>query len=300
MAKIRFEDLLLVYRNAAFATGSGDDEAVVTVTDPKIVALLTRVETEEYAVIETGVTLLDDLAKVQLGAAVKVRLETPRTGFGVLARTIDGLIKSLGGRRKEPRNYFLVDSRYEAGAPDPPELVQRYRKMLEIIDLLAHAATLVDETRSALIFVKDGQFEVPYLFDAADLRGLDVMEADRLLAQFADELHQDQKHAILFETVVELCRGQPRDTRFKFILRSLKDAADKVAGGYKLFIMGETVVAVPVHPSCCSLARHWWGRLRSGRSNAKFQPQDRDSEGRKGGRLATDGRRYAGAALACR
>lgn len=235
MAKIEFEDLVLLYSRSTFGQGGAEDESIVIVNDPKIVDLLTRVENEEYAVIETGVTLLDDLSKVQLGAEVRVRLEAPRAGFGVLARGVDSLIRSPNGRRKEPRHFYLINPRFGPDDPNPPEILKRYRKVLAIVELLSKAATLIDETRSELIFVKEGRIDVPIQFDSTDLGALDVDEADRLLNQFGDELHNEQKLAILFETVVELCRGQSSNGRFKILLHSLKEVTDKVAAGYKLF-----------------------------------------------------------------
>lgn len=236
MARIKFEDLLELYRNTQFAAeGETENEAELTVASQAIADLLARLETDEDAAADAGIALLDDLEQVALGAKVKVRIDSPRLGLGVLARSADGLLNSIGARVKEPKHFYLVAPPYAPGDPVVPDLISRYRKVLELVQLFATAASFLDATRSDLIFVKDDKIVLPILFDADDLEVLDVAAADRLLIQFADELHHDQKCSILFEALVELCRAHRLDGRFKFVLANLTDLADKVAAGYRLF-----------------------------------------------------------------
>jgi hypothetical protein len=235
MPRIEFKDLLELYRHAQFGNGGGDDESKVTVATPAVADLLTRVDDDDYAIAETGVTLLDDLAKVKIDANVTARLDDPRSGFAVLAHDLDGLIKSPGGRIEEPKRFYLVDPPYTPGDAVVPDTVTRYRKVLALVQLFAEAASLLDATRSELVFVKEGKIVLPVSFEAKDLTALDMEAADRLLGQFADELHHDQKCSILFEALVEFCRAHKPESRFRFALRSLGDIADKVAAGYQLF-----------------------------------------------------------------
>lgn len=55
---------------------------------------------------------------------------------------------------------------------------------------------MLDATKSELVFVKDGKMIMPIRFNAGDLRALDTVAADRLLGQFADELHDEQKGVV--------------------------------------------------------------------------------------------------------
>ena len=236
MARIRFEQLLELYRDTQFAgEGSADDEYELTVASQAIVDLLVRLETDEDAAADAGIALLDDVDQVAVGATVKVRVDAPRLGLGVLARNVDGLLNSNGARVEEPRRFYLVDPGYAPGDAAVPDVIGRYRKVLEIVNLLAGAASFLDTTRSELIFVKEGKVVLPVRFDAADLAALDIAAADRLLGQFADDLHHDQKCSILFEAMVDLCRAHKLDGRFKFVLANLSDLADKLEAGYKLF-----------------------------------------------------------------
>jgi hypothetical protein len=235
MSLIEFSSLLEVYRNASFNGAGADGEAEVSVATKEVADLLKRVEDDVYATAETGVTLLDDVGKVQLGAIVKVRLDDPRSGFAVLAHDLDDLIKSPRGRLEEPRRYYLVDPAYAPGDASVPDPIARYRKVLALVKLFGNAASMLDATKSELVFVKDRKVTLPVAFNASDVKALDVDAADRLLGQFADELHHDQKCSILFEALVDL-RGKHRaDSAFRFILRNLDAIAGTVADGYRLF-----------------------------------------------------------------
>jgi hypothetical protein len=236
MARIRFEQLLELYRDTQFAgEGSVDDESELTIASLAIVDLLVRLETDEEAAADAGIALLDDIDQVAVGATVKVRIDAPRLGLGVLARNVDGLLNSIGARVEEPRRFYLIDPGYASDDAAVPDVIGRYRKVLEIVNLLACAASFLDTTRSEIIFVKEGKVVLPVRFDAADLAMLDIAAADRLLGQFADDLHHDQKCSILFEAMIDLCRAHKLDGRFKFVLANLCDLADKLAAGYKLF-----------------------------------------------------------------
>lgn len=235
MSLIEFDELLGLYRNAKFGSGGEDDESKVTVATPVIAALLKRVEHDDYAASETGVTLLDDVEKVQVGAVVRVRLGDPRSGFAVLAHDLDGLIKSPLGRMQEPPRYYLVNPAYTPGDAPVPGAIERYRKVLSLVELFGKAASMVDATKSELIFVKEGKIALPIRFSAADVGEFNEVAADRLLEQFADELHHDQKCSILFAALADMCGKHRAESAFRFILRDLSALASTVADGYRLF-----------------------------------------------------------------
>lgn len=235
MSRIEFADLLALYRNAEFGVGGEDDQSEVTVANAAIAGLLTRVDGDDYAAAETGVTVLGDLDALEIGAVVRARLDNPRSGFAVLARDPGGLIRSPGARMEEPARFYLAAPAYAPGDAHVPDVVARYRKVLAVVGLFGQAASLVDATKSELVFVRDGRTVLPIRFDETDLSALDEAAADRLLAMFADDLHRDQKCSILFEALVDLCRAGGSEGRFRLALRGLGDLADRVADGYRLF-----------------------------------------------------------------
>lgn len=235
MPRIEFNDLVELYRNARFGKGGADDESALTVATQAVADLLKRLDDDAYATAETGVTMLDDVVKVKIGATVKVRLDDPRSGFAVLAHDLHGLITSPRARIEEPRRFYLTEPAYAPGDAPVPDAVARYRKVLALVQLFAKAASMLDATKSELVFVKGGKVILPVRFDAADIATLDVAAADRLLGQFAGELHHDQKCSILFEALVELCAKHRADNVFPFVLRNLDSIAGTVADGYRLF-----------------------------------------------------------------
>ncbi len=235
MPRIRFEDLLQAYRITQFGNGGTEDVSYLTIDSQAISNLLTRLETDDDAAADAGITLLDDFTGAIEGVRVKIRVGSPRTGLGVLARTMDGLLAAPGARIEEPKRYYLVDPPFSPGDAVEPDPIKQYKKVLALVRLFADVASFLDATRANLVFVKEGRMVVPIRFDAADLSNLVVADAERLLSQFVDDLHKDQKHEILFEAMVDLCRAQPIETRFEFALRNVGHLANAVREGYRLF-----------------------------------------------------------------
>lgn len=233
MPRIRFDELLSVYRNTEF--GDGDEPSRLTVASEDLVALLTRLETDEDAAKDADVALLDEIGNVAVGSVVRIRIGSPRVGLGVLAKNVNKLLAPPAAKMKEPANYYLVDPPYASSDAAAPDIIVLYRKVLELVALLSETATFQDETKAELVLVKDEKIVVPVRYMADDLAKLDVAAADRLLTQMADELHRDQKLEILFEALVDLCSGQQATTRFQFILRNLDELGDAVRKGYRLF-----------------------------------------------------------------
>lgn len=233
MPRIRFDELVAVYRHTEF--GAADAPSRLTVATADVVALLTRLETDEVAAEDADLALLDEIGDVTIGSVVRVRIGSPRVGLGVLARDIDRLLAPPAAKMREPASYYLVDPPYASADPDAPDVIIRYRKVLELVALLSEAATFHDATKAELVLVKDEKILVPVRYRADDLARLDVAATDRLLTQMADELHRDQKLEILFEALVDLCAGQQAAGRFQFILRNLGELGDAVRKGYRLF-----------------------------------------------------------------
>lgn len=233
MATIRFEQLVEVYRSTRFA-GEGS-VSLLSVSSNAIADLIRQIDQDDEAAGDTGISLVDDLDKVQVGNDVRVNIQSPRTGLGVLARSIDGLIMSPGARLEEPPRYYIVDSSFANGQQSIPEDIAVYRTVIQLVKLFGRAATYVDGTKSELLYIKESRLTIPIIFGAADLQTLSKVDAVALLAQFNDDLHLDQKLEILFEAVFELCRGTPANARFSFALRNLGELDRELQKGYKLF-----------------------------------------------------------------
>jgi hypothetical protein len=234
MARLKFADLLPLYRSTEFGA-TAEDDAEVTVATPEIAGLLKNIDADDDSALDAGIALIDDVSNVAVGAKVKARIDLPRIALGLLAWNVGDLVAGSGPRVEEPARYFLIDTGYAPGDDQVPDVVIRYRKVLEVVALLAKCASFLDRTRAELIFVKDGKVVLPVNYGTNELMTLDVAAADMLLGQFADDLHREQKLSILFETIVDLCRSHELEGRFAFVLRNLRDIADKLAAGYRMF-----------------------------------------------------------------
>lgn len=233
MPRVRFEDLLELYRNTAF--DSSGDEGTLTIASPKALASLQLIETDEEAGDEANLAVLVDDAELTVGKTVRVRVGPPRIGLGFLVRSVDDLLKAPEARVVEPTAYFVIDGGIEAQTKPVPVLIETYRQILAVVDLLAKAAAYLDKTRQELVFVHDGKVPVPVRYDQGVLERVSVSAIKTLLENFRDDVHQDQKLAILEDAVVQMVEGQSTAKRFVYLLDNLDALTESVRKGYRLF-----------------------------------------------------------------
>ena len=95
----------------------------------------------------TGLSLESTWASaLAVGQTVKVRLDTPRPAFGLVRRNLDELLKFPSAHVREPAQYFLWETGFcKTDAVDDGGDVDRYRKVLALIQVLKSAAAFLDE-----------------------------------------------------------------------------------------------------------------------------------------------------------
>lgn len=181
---------------------------------------------------DSGLQILEgDPTKPLIGQLFQFHVGAPRLSLGTFAPSLDVLLKRPRARMVEPANYFLVN----AARQDVAELLARYRSALSFVNLLGESAAYLDIEQAQLVFIKDGKFVVPVEYRVNDLTSLDISSMTRLLEAFGQDLHRDQKLAILAEEVIGLTLLHPPATRFSALLSSLEKLADRFFAGYKLF-----------------------------------------------------------------
>ena len=235
MPQLRFQTLLPVYRNTAFAA---DGKAgVLTVANQTVLDTVRWIDLDHDALQDSGLTLKTDPATLTVGATVSLDIAPPRLGLGRLVTDVDALLKTPRARTEEPDAYFLSGSGYAAGQANPPPLLAAYRKVLALTALLKEAAAAFDPSRQELLFIVDGvKINVPILYEADQLAQLDKPAWDELTAVFAENTHRDQKLEILGSASVHLVEAQPPAERFTYLLKNLATLKDEVAKGYRLFV----------------------------------------------------------------
>jgi len=178
----------------------------------------------------------DDADAVQVGDEVSIELGTPRLGIGMFPLSFADLIRNPVARVSEPGRYYIVAERFnrcsDAVAPD---IVQKYRKLLELVRVLGEAAAYVDRAGGHLIFIHEGKFDVPVQYTSQDVQALDAGTIDRLLDALSTDIHREQKLAILAESVRELTRAKPPQERFRALLAHFPELLKRFNDGYRLF-----------------------------------------------------------------
>lgn len=233
MARVTFEQLLTLYRHIDFA--SVPDEGVLFIESEEVLAALHAAEADDEAAEEANLASMVAPSDVAVGQKVEVRVSAPRIGLGLLVRAFDDLLAAPEARIAEPRAYFVIDGRLERRADPAPDILTRYRRTLEVVSLFADAASYLDKTRQELVFFRDGKFSIPIRYSSEDLHRLDLSEVAALLGDFRDDVHKEQKLAILAEALAHVCESQPLNKRFSYLLANLDVISEEVRTGYKLF-----------------------------------------------------------------
>jgi len=234
MASICFDQLLTIYRHTTFDLRG--DEGVLSIVSPDVLAAINTIEGDEQAGEDANLAVLVEPNTLAVGQKVRIRVGAPRLALGVLVRTFNDLLSSPEARLSEPKAYFVVDRALEKSTRHPPSMLIAYRKILELVALFAEAASYLDRTRQELVFFREGKFVVPVRYDAEAISKVSLATAEKLLDMFREDLHKDQKLAILSEAIAHTGESQPVARRFAYLLENIDKLVDEVGNGYRLFV----------------------------------------------------------------
>ena len=234
MSKVTFPLLLSIYRNLAFDSNANGGTLTLSSQDLRdTLALLL----EEENLDDSGISLASgNPDKLVVGQTVRLLVGEPRLGIGVLARNLNGLLRTRKARIEEPKKYFLIDSKYAPGGLAVPPEVQSYKNLLSFIQLLKEAAAYLEAEREELIFIHEGKFTLPVSYHIEDLLAADLSAMRRIEDSFTNDTHKEQKLAILADAAISLVKGAPPAERFQRLLSHLSELQKKFADGYRLFV----------------------------------------------------------------
>lgn len=174
---------------------------------------------------------------VHVGDSFELRFQPPRSGLGLLVPDLDALLRNsqvaLGFRSST--SWYVVD-RNEASWEPEGELPNRLAIVHQFIKALEGAASIVDERNARLVFLRDGQQEVPLSFDGQALLALDVTLAGELIAQLeVQDGHTKQRHEICATAICDMLSKTPKEQRFVTLLKDMAELHQRFVDGYKLF-----------------------------------------------------------------
>tara|TARA_R110002074_G_scaffold395382_1_gene583721 strand:+ start:2259 stop:3461 length:1203 start_codon:yes stop_codon:yes gene_type:complete len=231
MARLTFDDLVLIYRNTQF---DGHGGGVLTIADDEIAALLRAIEADERLYDDAQLSLVDAADPI-VGTDVKINISSPKLSLGILASNFDSLFQSPKATFTEPTNYYVIDEGYAIGDQPLPEILTRYRALLSAVSILRDAASYADDVQRELVFIGTEKVILPIHFHSSDLSASLEEQAGRLIRIFNDPLHGDEKAQLLSATVMEIASSQRLRRRFIYLIENLDRVCDEVEKGYKLF-----------------------------------------------------------------
>lgn len=176
---------------------------------------------------------------VTVGETVQIRIGTPRPAFGLVRKNLDELLKFPSALLREPPQYVLWETAFSrADAVEEGDAVDRYRKVLSLIQVLRGAAAFLDEQQATLVFIQGGKFEVSVGYTVADLEAMDLAALDKLRAAIPEGTHKAQCQSILSEAIHEALSKHAPAERFRHLLRDLGEIFERFDRGYRLFAAG--------------------------------------------------------------
>lgn len=233
-----FEQLVHVLRRLSNQRASGSALLGDLLIDSD--ATLADLRACEAAFEDTDLSLESAAAPtLAVGQTVQIRLGTPRPAFGLVRKGLDELLKFPSAHVREPVHYFLWETAFCKTDPvSDGSSVDRYRRVLALIQVLKGAAAFLDEQEEVLVFIRGGKFEVPVRYSVDDLQALDLGELDKVVAAIPEGTHKAQCESILSESIHEVLVKHPPAERFSRFLRGLAEVHERFDRGYRLFAAG--------------------------------------------------------------
>lgn len=234
MSKVTFQKLVSIYRHIAFEQNATVGSLTLSNDDLKN-TLIELLELDNLD--DSGLSLASgDPEHILSGQTVRLHVNAPRIGIGILAKNLNDLLVSNKSCIEERKNYFLADCKFAKQDQPVPNGVKRYRELLEFIQLLKSAAAYLELEREELIFIHEGKFSIPVKYTSDDLIASDFDAIKKIEESFANDLHKEQKLAILADALISLVRSAPPLERFNRLLTHLPELLSKFSDGYRLFV----------------------------------------------------------------
>lgn len=234
MSKVTFQKLVSIYRNVTFEQNA--TEGVLTLSNDELKNTLKEL-LEEDNLDDSGLSFASgDIDNILTGQSVRLYINAPRIGVGILAKNLDELLAANKSCIEELKNYFLIDYKFAKQDYLVPDGVKRYRELLAFIQLLKSAAAYLEAEREELIFINEGKFSIPIKYSYNDLLVADFEAIKKIKESFSNDLHKEQKLAILADTLIVLVNGASPVERFNRLLTHLPELLSKFSDGYRLYV----------------------------------------------------------------
>lgn len=224
-----FPSLAALCRETVFAPGSRRGRYIIR--DPaQLAALETFLEDEEkYQIWVTE-------EERAVGQTVNIEFGNPRIGFAIVATDMEDLLQRPSRRITVPPRYIVLSEKYSSLDTEPPETIQKYIAISELIGLLGEAATYFDQTAAKLIFAAEEKLTLDVLYSADDFEYIDLVLLASFLEQYNSSTHREQRLEILAKAVRSICGRNSANCSLTYLLRNLTVLSEAAAKSYRLFV----------------------------------------------------------------
>lgn len=190
--------------------------------------------------LDTNLLLVTDEAAPTLAIGKSVEISvSPRLGFGLLKRDLgDMLAGSRKARIKEPPFYLMSEGISSNDSINADHPVVRYRAVLGFIQTLKQSAAFLDSDEPALVFIKEGKFELPIEYDTDDLKKMNLPIVREISNIIPPGTHEKECASILAEAVISITEHIAGVQRFKHLLSNASELKKQFEQGYQLFAAG--------------------------------------------------------------
>lgn len=155
--------------------------------------------------------------------------------FGHFFKTIEHLCQSNFFRAQRGKTYYIIDLKYDSKNNHKPELIQNYELLLSLIDVLQRVAAFVDSSTSKMLFLDSSKLEVEPVYSKNELINLDINHVHKINNFIQEDSHESQKLAILSRVIINLCKNETIDNRFKHFLSKLENVYETLDHDYAVF-----------------------------------------------------------------
>lgn len=194
--------------------------------------LLSEERAEEYP---CGVAQ-GDPDNVCIGDSFELYFRSPRSAVGLIVPDLNTLLRNQQialGFKSIP---WYIAERDEASWEYEGDIPGRLKMVHQLVKALEGTASIVDERNARLIFLRDGQLDIPLSFDSQALLVLDIPLATELIGLLAaQDGHTKQRHEICATAIFDMLSKLPKEQRFSTLLGNIAELHQRFVDGYKLF-----------------------------------------------------------------
>lgn len=230
--KLQFCHLVKIWR--ASAPLSGGDYCIEYLAEEVLDCLQLAFAQDNEA--RSGITLLDPNPEdLKAGARVLLSFSSPKKSLGIYCKSFNEYLSHVGNKYREPANYYIHDINFFSGDDSVCKVVEKYRELIQLINLLRMAVFHFDEAQETFIFFHNGKRIFPLAYDQSVVERLDCDLLKQVLDFFQGELHQQQKLDFLSKQIAELADCNLPEKCFEETISRLGEILVKVKFLYREF-----------------------------------------------------------------